>query len=143
MIRILKKDQRNITYVSAFTLVEILLVFSIIGFISVFTISVIKSLPSFRADSFEHKYCELLDSAVTSAAAVNRLESIKNTNLELIAPYLKGTLGNENSSIHMTDQSIITGGGTSYTVTFPGGGTKTYSITRENGLDCVIISPTE
>lgn len=127
----------------AFTLIEILIVISVIGIISILALSLMRSIPDFRVDSFEKKYCELLDSAVTSAAAANGLESIKNTNLELLMPYLKGTLGDGNASIIMTDQSVITGGGESYTVTFPGGSTKTYGITRENGLDCVIIGSAE
>lgn len=137
-----KVKNKNV-YRDAFTLIEVMLAILIIGFIVIFALSLLKSMPSFRADAFEKKYCELIDSAVTSAAAANDLESIKNTNLEMLMPYLKGTLGDGNTSITMTDQSVITGGGESYTVTFPGGTTKTYDITRENGLDCVIIGPTE
>ncbi|MBQ6515887.1 type II secretion system protein [bacterium] len=134
-------SKNNIGYKKAFTLVEMLIVISIVAFLSILVISLSKSIPAFRTESYTNKYCELIDSAVTAAAAANRVNSIKNVTILQMAPYLKGTLSNNQLSITMTDNTVITKNGNDFVATFPGNLTNTYTISSGKGLDCVIGDP--
>ena len=128
-------------YHQAFTLAEMLIAIAIVGFLSVLVISLSKSLPAFRTESYTKKYCELIDSAVTSAAAANRLSSIKDVTIPQIAPYLKGTLSNDELSITMADNTVITKNGNDFVATFPDDLNNTFTISGDIGLDCVVGVP--
>jgi len=122
----------------AFTMIEVIMALGIVAIISTLLISMYKSVPTFRLEAYNQKYCELLDSAVTSAAAERHMSTIKKTDLQGLVPYLKGELSEDFLTITMSDGTEITGSNTTYLATFPNGiGSKLYTITNENGLDCV------
>ena len=130
--------KNDVNYKKAFSLIEMLIAIGIIGFISVFALSLSKSVPTFRLDSYTQKYCELIDNAVTSAAAATRKESVKQVSLAEMVSHLKGTISEDGLTITMMDGTEITKDGDSFTASFPDSiGNNTYLMSNDNGLDCV------
>ena len=124
----------------AFSMIEFLLALSIIAITAIITLGVTNMISTSQHDMYVNKYCEIIDGAVTSAVAENRLTSAKNTTLQLLQPYLKGVLVED--EITMTDGVKITGGGESYTIVIPKtNATHVYTISYDQALDCVAGDP--
>jgi len=126
---------------SGFSLIEFLIAMSLIGALFiVFAPRLRTNFINRRNTSYINRYCEILDNAIYKAKAENRLESIQNTTIPLLAPYIRGTLSDDSSSITMMDGTVITGGNTNYSATFPTGLTHTYIIDTENNIFCQVTA---
>ena len=127
---------------SGFSLLEFLIVMTLISSLFMFFAPKLKTnFVNRQNDSYINRYCEIIDNALYSAMVENRLTRIRDANLEQVAPYIRGTLNGEHTSITMHDGTVITGGNATYTATFPTGLTHSYLIDdNSNHFFCRITS---